>query len=163
MNKRLIKSLHNQYDDSSPDKDAINFIIRSIKNEPEKIWNSTELHFIYTEKGGYESNISRFMKKITDQMQDDIYCFKPPGISSIVIHKSRASATFKLVQTNEAEEDIDATKLADKVKSEMKQLNFIKDDYPVLSLEEMLKSCCPTLITFLSLISSKFANSKWLF
>ena len=79
------------------------------------------------------------MKKITDQMQDDIYCFKSPGISSIEMHKSKASATFKLVQANEAEEDINATKLEDKVKSEMKQLNFIKDDYPVLSSEEMLK------------------------
>ena len=79
------------------------------------------------------------MKKITDQMQDDIYCSKFPGISSIEMHKTKASATFKLVQANEAEEDINATKLEDKVKSEMKQLNFIKDDYPVLSSEEMLK------------------------
>ena len=94
---------------------------------------------IYAEKGGSESNIPRFMKKITDQMQDDIYCFKFPGISSIEMHKTKASATFKLVQANEAEEDINATKLEDKVKSEMKQLNFIKDDYPVLSSEEMLK------------------------
>ena len=94
---------------------------------------------IYAEKGVSESNISRFMKKITDQMQDDIYCFKSLEISSIEMHKSKASATFKLVQANEAEEDIDTTKLADKVKSEMKQLNFIKDDYPDLSSEEMLK------------------------
>ena len=93
-------------------------------------------------------------------MQDDICCFKSPGISPIVMHKSKAYAIFKLVQTNEAEEDIDATKLADKVKSEMKQLNFIKDDYLVLSSEEMLKSCCPTLITFVSLISSEFTKSK---
>ena len=41
------------------------------------------------------------------------------------IHKTKASATFKLVQKNEAEEDVDATKLVDKVKSEM---NFIKDE-----------------------------------
>ena len=94
---------------------------------------------IYAEKGGSESNIPRFMKKITDQMQDDIYCSKFPGISSIEMHKTKASATFKLVQANEAEEDINATKLEDKVKSEMKQLNFIKDDYPVLRSEEMLK------------------------
>ena len=114
--------MHNQYDNSSPDKDAIKFRIRSIKNEPEKIWNSTELHLIYIEKGGSDSNISlsRFMKKITDQMQDDIYCFKSLGISSIGMHKGEASAIFKLVQTSEAEADIDATKLADKVKSEMK-------------------------------------------
>ena len=36
VNKRLIKSLHNQYNDSSPDKDALSFIIQSILNEPKK-------------------------------------------------------------------------------------------------------------------------------
>ena len=60
------------------------------------------------------------------------------SISSVVMHISKASATFKLVQTKEAQGDIDATKLADEVKHEMKHLNFIK-------IEEVLKSCCPTL------------------
>ena len=78
-----------------------------------------------------------------------------------MIDKSRLSATFELTTMNETnEQDIDATKLADKAKNEMKHLRFIKDYYPVLSSEEMTKSCCPTLITFLSLISSKFLNSK---
>ena len=49
------------------------------------------------------------MKKITDQMQDDIYCFKSPGIPSLVMDKTKATATFKLEQTNETEEDIDST------------------------------------------------------
>ena len=51
--------------------------------------------------------------------------------------KSKATATFKLEQTNETEEDIDSTYLADNVKNEMKHLNFIKNYYPVLSSEEM--------------------------
>ena len=78
------------------------------------------------------------MKKINDQMQDGIYCFEFSVISSVVMHISKASATFKLAQTNEAQGDIDATKLVDEVKHEMKHLNFIKT-------EEVLKSCCPTL------------------
>ena len=49
------------------------------------------------------------MKKITDQMQDDIYSFKSFGISLLVMGKSKATATFKLEQTNETEEDIDST------------------------------------------------------
>ena len=42
-------------------------------------------------------------------MQDDIYCLKCPGISSLVIDKSKATATFKLEEKNETEEDIDST------------------------------------------------------
>ena len=106
MIKRQIKSLYNQYDGSSPHKGAINFIIQSTKNDPEKIWNSTKLHLSYTKKGGSQSSISHFTRKITDQMQGDRYCFKSPRMSSLVMHKTKASTTFKLVQTNEAEEDI---------------------------------------------------------
>ena len=101
------------------------------------MWNSTELHLIYTIKGGSDSNISRFMKKITDQMQDDIYCFKSPGISSLVMDKNKGTTTFKLEQTKETEEDIVSTYLADDVKNEMNHLYFIKDYYPVLSSEEI--------------------------
>ena len=84
------------------------------------MWNSTELHLIHITKDGSHCSISRFMKKITDQMQDHIYCFTSPGISSLVMDKSKASATFKLVQTNGTQEDIDLTKLAGNVKNEIK-------------------------------------------
>lgn len=70
-------------------------------------------------------------------MKDEIYFFKSPGISSIAVYKTKASATFTLVLTNKTEKDIDATKLADKVKNEM---NSIKDYYPILSSEEKSKS-----------------------
>ena len=68
-------------------------------------------------------------------MKDEIYFFKSPGISSIAVYK-----TFTLVLTNKTEKDIDATKLADKVKNEMNYLNSIKDYYPILSSEEKSKS-----------------------
>ena len=55
--------------------------------------------------------------------------FKSPEISLIASHKSKVSATFKLVKANETEEHIGATKLADEVKNDMKHLNFIKDNY----------------------------------
>lgn len=73
-------------------------------------------------------------------MKDEIYFFKSPGISSIAVYKTKASATFKLVLTNKTEKDVDATKLADKVKNGMNYLNSIKDYYPILSSEEISKS-----------------------
>ena len=57
------------------------------------------------------------------------------------MNKDKESATFKVVQINETEEEIDATQLDDKVKNGMKHLIFIKDDYLVHSLEEMSKAC----------------------
>ena len=36
---------------TSLDKEAINYIIQSIKNDLEKTWYSTQLHAIYMKKG----------------------------------------------------------------------------------------------------------------
>lgn len=65
-------------------------------------------------------------------MKVEIYFFKSLGISSIAVYKTKASATFKLVLTNKTEKDVDATKLADKVKNGMNYLNSIKDYYTIL-------------------------------
>ena len=40
-----------QYYQNIPDKEAFDFDPLNIKNDPEKIWTSTELHDEYIEKG----------------------------------------------------------------------------------------------------------------
>ena len=118
VNERLIKACHNQYDDRSPDKEAINFIIRSIKNEPEKVWTSTELHEKYIEKGGNENHISRFMNKVNEHMEEEIYVFKASGVASIIMHRQKASKMFNIVTTQKDHEDddIELQKLANNIK-----------------------------------------------
>ena len=56
VNKRKIKAARNKYDQTSCDKAPSNFILRSILNEDNKMWNSIELLDAYKNKGGTESN-----------------------------------------------------------------------------------------------------------
>lgn len=104
LNEILFKTLHNHYDDSSPDKDAINFMKQSIKTEPK---NTT--FWFTSKKYDLSQTFPVYEKKISDQIRNDIYCFKSPGVSPIIMNKDKESATFKVVQINETEEEIDAT------------------------------------------------------
>ena len=91
-----MKANHNQYD-SNPDKDSVDFVVSSIRNEPERVWTSTELHDIYIERGGTESHISQFITKIVDQLENKLYIFKAEGISSIIMYRDKASKMFNIV------------------------------------------------------------------
>ena len=68
MNEKNIKYANSQYDQSSPDKEPFNYILWGIKNEEERIWNSSELHQEYLKKGGTESKVSRLSD--TDQEEN---------------------------------------------------------------------------------------------
>ena len=48
--------------------EPFNYIHRNIKNEEERIWNSSELHQEYLKKGGTESKVSRLSD--TDQEEN---------------------------------------------------------------------------------------------
>ena len=91
MNERNIKYANSQYNRSSPGKEPFNYILRSIKNEEERIWNSSELHQEYLKEGGTESKVFRLIERIEKQMKDEVYCFKAAGMAALIMHKQKAS------------------------------------------------------------------------
>ena len=86
MNERNIKYENFQYDRSSPDKEAFNYIPQSMKNEEER----AGLHQEYLKKGGTESKVSRLIERIEKQMKDEVYCFKAAGMTALIMHKQES-------------------------------------------------------------------------
>ena len=107
MNERNIKYANSQYDRSSPDKELFNYILWSIKNEEERIWNSSELHQEYLKKGGTESKVSTLIERIEKQMKDKVYCFKATGMATLIIHKQKAYLLFKVLVKSDTDEEED--------------------------------------------------------
>ena len=107
MNERNIKYANSQYDRSSPDKEPFNYILWSIKNEEERIWNSSELHQEYLKKGGTESKVSTLIERIEKQMKDEVYCFKATGMATLIIHKQKAYLLFKVLVKYDTDEEED--------------------------------------------------------
>ena len=96
--------------------------MQSIKNEPERKWQSTKLVKSYHERRGTETNTTRFIQRIKKQLQNDIYCFKSPGISTITMHKEKGGKMFKLVQSIEEDDDNELERVALRVKSEIQKI-----------------------------------------
>ena len=50
---------------------------------------------MYTNQGGSEGNRSRFISKLKDHMNEEIYVFSCPGVASIIMLKQKASHLVK--------------------------------------------------------------------
>ena len=90
VNERNITYANFQYDRSSPDKGAFNYILWSMKNEEERVWNSSGLPQEYLKKGGTDSKVSRLIERIEKQMKDEVYCFKAAGMTALIMHKQES-------------------------------------------------------------------------
>ena len=89
MNKINVKYANSQYNPWNPNEKLFNYILWSIKNGEEKLWNSSKLHQEYLNKGGTESKVSRLIEKIDKQMKDELYCLKTAGMATINMHKQK--------------------------------------------------------------------------
>ena len=121
-NPKEIKNAQRDDPLKSPEEYAVRYVARSIRNSPDKSWISTVLHGIYINKGGTETNKSRFITKITEYMKNEIYVFSSAGIASIIMPKDKASSMFKLqTEVNDDDETV-IRQIAQRIKSELKDL-----------------------------------------
>ena len=151
MNERNIKYANSQYDRSSPDKEPFNYILWSITNEEERIWNSSELHQECLKKGGTESKVSTLIERIEKQMRDEVYCFKAAGMATLIMHKQKEYLLFKVLVKSDTDEEEDIKKVAQRISSEIKKAPVIKDSYPALDEEEISDLCLPSILSMLSI------------
>ena len=75
-------------------------------NKENKIWNTNELVDAYRNKGGTESNSTRFVNQIQQHLNDEIYCFKAQGVAAVIMNKKKASTTLNLVTNQDKDEYI---------------------------------------------------------
>ena len=160
ISERNLKAAQNQYDNTSTDKIPFNYILRSIRNEQDKVWNSSELLEEYRNKGGTETNSTCFVARIKEYMKDEIHCFSSPGIATVIMLKKKASKLLKLVSNEDEAESLDTAKIAKQIKSEIMNAVGIKDNYPVLDETAIQQAILPTLNEILINISPKFETNE---
>ena len=107
----------------------------------------------YIEKGGTESNVTRFLSRIQEYLKDEIDCFKSPGVA-------KAANLLKLVSNQDEDETLETEKVAKQIKSEVKDVHGITDKYPVLDDDTIADSILPTLNGLLVAISPKFKTNQ---
>ena len=66
------------------------------------------------------------------------------GLASFVMHKNRASKMLKLRNT-EDDDEVDLKEVTDRIKKEIKDVPTMKNDYLILTEEELLQLHTPAL------------------
>ena len=73
---------------TSLDKEAITYVIQSIKNDADKTWYSSQLHAIYMKKCRTDLDTSRFMNKKNKKVKEKVSCSTSPCLTSVNFYSS---------------------------------------------------------------------------
>ena len=109
------------------------------------------------EQGGSEGNRSRFISKLKDHMNEEIYVFSCPGVASIIMLKQKASHLVNAVSETD-NDDVDSLMrvLSKKIKKEARKLPHSKNEYNFIDNENLMDECSETLMTLLPNLSPNF-------
>ncbi len=120
----------------------------------------SELHAIYLERGGTASHISRLITRINDHLDHKLYVFKADGLSSIIMHREKASKMLNVVKQKSEVEDIELRNITNKIGEETQQVPKLKNSCPVLNNDLMDEISLPTLEAILGLIGPNLESRK---
>ena len=160
QNPKEIASAKRDNAAKSPELLALKYVSRSVRNLPDKSWSSVELHEMYKNQGGNEGNRSRFITKLKDDMNEEIYVFSCPGVASIIMMQEKASSLVKAVsETDNDNTDSSMRVLSKKIKEDVRKLPSPKNEYSVIDTENLADECSETLMTLLSKLSLNFEKT----
>ena len=136
INPREVKSAQVKKGHSKENQ-AIQYVIRSIRNKPDEIWVSTDLHEIYRKQGGPEANGARFISSLSEMLQGRIYIFKAAGMADILMQKDKASSLFRNVSASDDVNEIHLKKVATTISVETKFRAFDQTTYQTITPENL--------------------------
>jgi hypothetical protein len=122
-----------------------------------RIWNSVELHSLYSELGGTLLSRRSLIKSVHEHFHSNLLVLSSPG----VVFWGKASDHLRIVE--DAEDDCDAaiSKVAKRIKEECQQLKTDGSTYATrMSMNSALAKCSNSLLALLSEISPKLASKQ---
>ena len=78
-----------------PHQSSMAYVLRSIRNEPERTWRSTELYEIYISKGATDTSRVCFLYSLEEKLGKNYCILKASGLATICIHNEKASSILK--------------------------------------------------------------------
>ena len=157
-NPKEIKSAQGNVQELS-DQSSLAYVLRSIKNEPERIWTSTELNEIYITKGGSETHRTRFLRSLEEILGTNYCILKSPGIAAICMHRDKAASIFKVTSVTDDPEEEMINKVTKMIKADIAKIKHNTSTYSSLNKDTLYENSSVTLSCLLSEISPKLRGS----
>ena len=115
---------------------------------------------MYTNQGGSEGNRSRFISKLKDHMNEEIYVFSCTRVASIIMLKQKVSHLVNAVSETDNDDSDSSMRVLSKkiIKEEARRLPHSKNEY-VIENENLMDACSETLMTLMSKLSPNIEKS----
>ena len=95
------------------------YVLISIRNEPERIWTSTELYEIYISKGATDTSRVSFLYSLEEKLGKNYFILKASGLAAICIHKEKAASIFKVTSVIDDPDEEMIIKVAKIIKADI--------------------------------------------
>ena len=149
MLKKVLKDFHISF---------LWLVLRSIRNEPKRIWTSTELYEIYISKGAQAPLVFAFSihwKKTWEK-----YCIsKASRLAAIYIHKEKTASIFKVISLIDYPDEEIIIKVAKMIKADIAKKKQNISTYSSLKKDTPNEYSSRTLSFMLSQIFAKLKDS----
>ena len=83
---------------------AYDNVIRTLKHDEDKIWNSVELHALYLSNGGSKLNRKTLIKSLKEDFGKSIVVLSSPGYANIVTFHGKAASILRLAPDDEGDD-----------------------------------------------------------
>ena len=135
------------------------YALRSIRNEPERIWTSTELYEIYISEGATDTSCVRFLYSLEEKLGKNYFILKTSGLAAICIHKEKAASIFKVTSVIDDPDEEMFIKVAKMIKADITKKKHNNLTYSSLKKDKLNENSSDTLFFLLSQISPKLKDS----
>ena len=150
------RNIDKSKDDTEQHDEAFTMLVKDMAEDRSRLWNSIELHNLYTDYKGDKLSRKQLLKNLSEHFGSDLLLMSGNGVATIVVFRSKASNVLKLVSTTD--DDIDGS-LADVARSIVQDSRKFKRDkfkYRTrLSFQDVVEDASPTLMRLFSMISEK--------
>ena len=133
-------------------------VLISIRNEPERIWTSTELYDIYIFKGATDTSCVRFLYTLEEKLGKSYYILKASRLAAICIHKEKATSIFKVTSIIDDPDEEMIIKVAKIIKADIAKKKHNVSTYSPLKKDTMNENSSDTMPLLLSQISPKLKD-----
>ena len=149
------KATHESHDD-----DSLQIVIRILKEDQSRIWNSVELHTLYVENGGSDLSRRFLVTRLLQHFGDSLVALSSPGIATILVFQSGAAKVLRIIPDQDDDTDIAIAKLKKKICQEVNGISLDRHNYSAhLDYDNASKCASNTVLSLLSCLSPKLDNT----
>ena len=139
---------------------AFDAVLKIINEDRSEIWNSTDLYNLYLENHGNSLCKKSLVAKVSDHSGEDLIVLSSPGVANILLFRSKASSTLRIIPDDTDDINAAVTKVAKKICSESKNIPFDNGMYETRIDNDIASECVSdTLMELLVSISPKLKRT----